>query len=277
MKRKLSALLKSIKKITARMAENKTTLYAAQASFFIIISAVPFVSLLVSIIGLILPTDAASLIESFSLPDSVANLLGSLLSDLKSAPNVSLLSISAVTTLWAASKGTTAVRAGLETAYHTQPIKGFIKSKIPALTNTLFFMLLILGLVVLMLFGGILAEFIGIPLLKNLFLILRLPFFFFFMVIVFAAMYSSASKNSEYCEKKLKKHFPGALFAALGWMIFSYGYSLYVTYSPGASKVYGSLAAVCFILLWIYFCVMILLLGAEINKLYRERNKRKNK
>ncbi|MBQ8199661.1 MAG: YihY/virulence factor BrkB family protein [Clostridia bacterium] len=42
----------------------------------------------------------------------------------------------------------------------------------------------------------------------------------------------------------------------------------YRAYFPNASYIYGGLAAVCLIMLWIYFCTIILLLGAEVNKLY---------
>ncbi len=38
-------------------------------------------------------------------------------------------------------------------------------------------------------------------------------------------------------------------------------------YYPSASYIYGSLAAVMLMMLWVYFCMMILLAGAEINKL----------
>lgn len=65
---------------------------------------------------------------------------------------------------------------------------------------------------------------------------------------------------------KLSSHLPGAVFSSLGWILFSYFYSLYIKWFPRSSYVYGSLAAVVFFLLWLYFCMSILLWGAEINK-----------
>ena len=64
---------------------------------------------------------------------------------------------------------------------------------------------------------------------------------------------------------KLADHVPGALFAALGWEIFSYAYSIYIDYFADSSYLYGSLASIIFMLLWIYICMYILFLGAEIN------------
>ena len=68
-------------------------------------------------------------------------------------------------------------------------------------------------------------------------------------------------------ERKFYHHLPGAVFAAAGWMLFSYFYSLYTTYFTGVSYIYGSLTAVVLLLLWMYVCMIILLIGAELNKL----------
>ena len=85
-------------------------------------------------------------------------------------------------------------------------------------------------------------------------------------------MYSSTARRSSRIKSGFLPHFPGAVFASVGWTMFSYGYSLYITNFPSASYIYGSLAAVCLIMLWLYFCMIILLLGAEVNKIFAEKN-----
>ena len=55
--------------------------------------------------------------------------------------------------------------------------------------------------------------------------------------------------------------------ASLGGVYMAYN-SLYITYFSGASLIYGGLTALCLIMLWLYFCMIILLSGAEINKLF---------
>ena len=70
-------------------------------------------------------------------------------------------------------------------------------------------------------------------------------------------------------EKRLKaaKQIPGALFSALAWMVFSLGFSIYFNRigGRGYSYMYGSLAAIVILLLWLYFCMCILFMGAELN------------
>jgi len=99
------------------------------------------------------------------------------------------------------------------------------------------------------------------------------------MCFVFAVIYSSTAKHSknEKIRSRTKNHLPGAVFATLGWMLFSFFYSLYIKYFPSASAIYGSLTAVCLIMLWLYVCIVILLLGAEVNKLWITREENRDK
>ena len=66
---------------------------------------------------------------------------------------------------------------------------------------------------------------------------------------------------------RYKKQLPGALFAAVLWYAFSYVFSLYVDIFHGFS-VYGSLTFVVVIMLWFYFCMYIILIGAQINQYF---------
>ena len=63
---------------------------------------------------------------------------------------------------------------------------------------------------------------------------------------------------------------PGALLTAMAWMVFSYFFSLYFTFFPNFSNMYGSLTAIIMIMLWLYVCMNIVLYGAEINAYYEK-------
>jgi membrane protein len=58
---------------------------------------------------------------------------------------------------------------------------------------------------------------------------------------------------------------PGAFISAVGWMGFSYLFSYYVDNMGNYTNTYGSLTAVVIFMLWFYFCMYILFIGAEIN------------
>lgn len=266
----LRAVILYVRRIARQIADDKVTVYAAQASFFVIISAVPFLSLLISIVGIVLPTDLPDFFANLPVPEGFAAVFDTLIDDLRTAPNVPLLSVSAVTTLWSASRGISAIRSGLERVYRAGRTKGFLAHRIKSLVSTLVFIALITAAVTLMLFGDFVGEWLrlGSTKISDIVMRLRTPLFIAALCVLFTIMYSSTARRSTRVRNGILPHLPGAVFGSVGWTLFSYFYSLYITHFPSASYIYGSLAAICLIMLWLYFCMIILLLGAEVNKLY---------
>lgn len=261
-------IIELAKRIISTIQRDKVSVYAAQASFFVITSAVPFISLLFGAAGLILP-DADALSEmTVGFTDNV--IIAEILNDLREAPQISLLSISAVTALWTASHGISAIRQGVETVYDSDNGIGFVRHRMNSVVTTILFILSLSVLTLLLLFGdrliNLVSGYIGVE-LSSMLSVLRMPSLALIMVIFFTAMYASIARRSEQLPQNIFRHIPGAVFSAVGWMTFSHLYSLYISFFPNASKVYGSLSAICLIMLWLYFCMIILLLGAEINKL----------
>lgn len=271
----LGSLEYSVKRVLDEIKQDKVTVYAAQASFFVLTSAVPFISILVAIASIFLPeTFDFSL---YGIPSEVSaeaggnaagvgGIVSLLLSEIKTAPGVSLVSFSAITTLWTASHGINAIRSGIESVYHVESGKGYVASSLVSLATTLLFIITLTLLSAFLLFGDSLLSLIGGK-LSEIIGMLRVPFLGFVMVLLFTAIYSYSARGSGSVRHSFFSHSPGAIFSSVGWLAFSFIYSYYITNFPGASRVYGSFAAVCMIMLWIYFCMIILLLGAELNKL----------
>ena len=69
---------------------------------------------------------------------------------------------------------------------------------------------------------------------------------------------------------QLKVQLMGAAFSAVGWMIVSWIFSVYLDIFKGFSSMYGSLTTIVLIMLWLYFCMYILLLGGEVNVILRD-------
>lgn len=275
---RLKSFISTFRSISDTFYEDRVTVYAAQASFFVIISAVPFLSLLFAIIGAVTPADLSELTASVQeiLPAALHDTFAGLITELRAIPGISLLSISAVTTLWSASKGIGAIRGGIQTVYKAPRKRGFFKNRLYSLFYTLIFMVMIVAVVVILIFGDFLYTLIteklhfSFGILGELFRF-KTPIFIVFMTLIFTTMYYVIARRSECVSTKFLNHMPGALFASLGWNVFSYFYSLYISHFSRASYIYGSLAAICLIMLWMYFCMIIVLCGAEINKMYFSR------
>ncbi len=265
----LPSAVSNIKRFTKSVGRDKVSVHAAQASFFVITSAAPFISLFIAVLGALIP---AASVNSPHGSGALSAAIAFFSDELAVSQNIPLISISAVTALWSASRGVGAVREGIETVYEAKQGQNYFVRKLKSLFSTVIFMALTASLTALLLFGdfiaGLLSDGASHTLMK-----LRIPVFIVAVTVMFTVIYSSVAKRSENIKHGAVYHLPGALISAVGWVVFSYFYSLYISSFPGASYIYGSLAAVCLIMLWIYFCMMILFFGAEINKLYFARVK----
>ena len=138
--------------------------------------------------------------------------------------------------------------------------------RIRATIYTVMFILVIILLLVLSVFGNALNIFIAehIPILENLAdqLIASRTIITLIVMIAFSLLIYKFLPNRK---DKMLRQLPGAVFAAIGWMIVSWIFSIYVDVFKGFSSMYGSLTTIVVIMLWMYFCMYITLLGGELN------------
>ena len=97
-------------------------------------------------------------------------------------------------------------------------------------------------------------------------LLLKLRFVVAFLIlaIVFLAIY----KGVPGVKMKLAHLLPGAAGASAAWLLFTWLFSLFIRYANYST--YGSLATIVISLLWMYWCMYIILLGASVNQFIRE-------
>ena len=266
--------------LSREMKKSNTSVYAAQASFFVLTSAVPFISIILSVIGLFLPEYSRDphAAETLGIPvtSSFYNILEYLTAELSGRADISLLSISAIAALWSSSKGISAIRVGIESVYNSESDEGFIAHRLRSVFMTLVFIALIIATAALLLFGNLIIGMLGETTAKIV-TPLRVPTLVLILSAVFTALFASIAKRSKTVPQKVLCHVTGAVFSSVGWIVFSVGYSLYIEYFSEAFSIYGGLAAIAFIMLWVYFCMKILLVGAVINKLISQRTVRRAK
>ena len=81
------------------------------------------------------------------------------------------------------------------------------------------------------------------------------------LTLIFAGLYTFIPDKKQ----KISSQLPGAIFSTVCWMGFSFAFSIYFDNFSNYSYMYGSLTAIVLLMLWLYFCICILFLGAEIN------------
>lgn len=265
-------MTRKIKEIMAVLGEDNLGLYAAQASFFLVISAIPFLMLIFTVLSRIVDIDPQSIIHSVSsfAPAEVSKLISTVIAELtaKSA-SVPVISVTAASSLWLASRGITALHAGLNNINGTRR-HGYIYVRLISVLYIAAFILTLILTLIFIGFGGMLEEFLAYRSVSLSFFIHllfkgKIFIFFFYLTFIFALFYKFLPED----RPKFRSVLPGAAIAAAGWLGFSFFYSLYIDNFSDYTLVYGSLAAVVLLMLWLYFCMNIFLFGAQINKLVK--------
>ncbi len=259
------------------------TLYSAQASFFIIISTIPFIILLLSLAKYVIDVESVIGFIEARIDGELGNIVKGLLAEVVGKAGVSLVSLTAVSTLWSSSRGVNSVFRGVTEVYGIKPKENFLYDIFRSILYTLAFIVIMILTLVALVFGRTIARALRTtaPIIFSIFEIVDTyseVLFFVLLTLFFALIYNTCSRkgrkltDSQYEDylrtvpRGFAAQLPGAVFSALGWLLFSYLFSLYIAYFPAASYIYGSIATVVFLMLWLYFCMIILLLGAEMNK-----------
>lgn len=270
MKSKVINFFKQIYSFCCNMIEDRVGIYTAQASFFIILSIFPLILLLLNLIGLT-TIDKNLLINGINtyVPPSVSPLLIQMINELYTHVSGTIVSIAAIGAVWSASKGFLSVMFGISNIYKVNQNRNYFISRFISMIYTVIFLIAIVIAMILLVFGNKLFKLAisFIPALKSisvLTFITRYLLAFIILTIFFAIVFRIS--NIKYTT--FMKVLPGATFSSLGWLVFSYAFSIYVDNFAGMTYMYGSFTAIILLMLWIYFCIYIFFIGAEINKFY---------
>lgn len=261
-------LIINCKKIWDKYARDEITVYAAQASFFIVIAFFPFIMLLLTLIQFIPAINKSDLLSIMVriMPNMLDSLVVGIVDDLYVKSPGTILSITALAALWSAARGMMGIERGLNRIYGTIEKRNYVVRRLVCSFYTLIFMIVCIVSLVLLVFGtSIQNMFVRLfPLLSSItrhlisFRSLLAMLLFF---ICFVGLYTIVPKKKQ----KPRNQFPGAAFSTVCWLLFSYAFSLYFTNFSNFSYMYGSLTAIVLLMLWLYFCICILFIGAEIN------------
>lgn len=266
---KLIPLIQTIRTTYSKITDDFVPTFSAQAAFFIFISFFPFIMFLLTLIQYLPVTESEllTLIRTV-LPSGINTYIASIVHDIYFQPAKTIISITAITTLWSASRGFLAIVKGLNTVYGINETRNYIRLRITSAIYTLAFAVIIVVSLVLLVFGNNLYLLIStqFPLINDLAVaiigirtILSLALYTGFFLMLYIVI---PNRKTNFLNE-----LPGAIIAAAGWMLFSFLYSIYIDNFAKFSAMYGSLTAIVLLMLWLYFCMYILFIGAEINVL----------
>ncbi len=248
----------------------------AQVAFYLILAFFPFLMLLLHLLALTPLADVELLLsQSWILPETTYLLVVSVAEELTTGTNLTLVSLSVLISVWIASRGMLSLEKAVNVSF------GITKGR-PLLLKLLFsmvFTVVLLMAIQISFVGLVLGQTIGSALVESLELpdyflplwnLIRYAVSLFFMVMVVTILYMGLPHKP----LRMGQVLPGALLTTAGWVLISQLFSSYVNRFAHYSYIYGSLGAVVGLILWLYLCAMVFLLGAELDALLLDRKKR---
>ena len=263
------------KRIYDKFSEDEMTVYGAQVSFFVILSFVPFLMLLLTAVQMIPGISKADFLEIAMdiVPADYKSLAFRVVNDLMLKSPATMISATAVTALWSAGRGMFSVARGLNRVNGRGRRHWYVFNRLICCGYTILFIAVCLMSMGLLVFGRTLQNFIQshFPLIApftGYVIQLRQLWGAAILLIFFLGIYCLVPDQKE----SVKVALPGAVFSTTGWMLFSLAFSLYFNFTGGKnySYMYGSLAAIALSFLWLYICMCILFMGAELNWFWDE-------
>lgn len=263
---KIKDIYKKISDVSAEITQDHVGAYAAQTAFFFLLCMIPIILLLLTLVQYTPVTKAdvmTAVIQVF--PSSVDSLITSIVNQVYNQ-STGIVPVTIIVALWSAGKGVLAMSSGLNCVYNCQETRNYIFLRIRATLYTVMFILVIILLLVLSVFGNSLNILIEehVPIMKNMadWLIEARMIITPAVMLVFLMLIYKFLPNRK---DKYRKQLPGAIFATIGWMVVSWVFSVYVDIFQGFSSMYGSLTTIMLIMMWLYFCMYSILLGGELN------------
>lgn len=242
--------------------------FAAQAAFFIIMSAIPFFMVFMSLLRYIpISRDYVMELMYAAMPGYIQPFLRYILTEVYSR-SFGVLSLAVIVALWSAGKALQYMTAGLNVLNGIEETRNWLVVRFWSVMYTVILIFALLLVLILMVFNehiqgimqsayglrGLLFAIISVrPLIRGLlvFGVLTGLFVWFFTVLP---------------NKKVKpvSQLPGAVICGAIWYVFSMFLSLYVKIYDRFS-IYGSLSTLVLMMFWLYSCMYIMFMCAEAN------------
>lgn len=248
--------------------------FAAQSAFFMILSLIPFMMFLTSLLQYT-PITQEYLIQVVqeSMPAYIEPMFISVIDEVYTR-NVGLLSVTAVLAIWAAGRAIQYLTAALNAVHDIYETRNWLVVRCWSVVYTLAFVLALVILLVFSVFADEMRKLIpdnlgAISLLVHIQPLVRGLMIYGILCLMFTVLFMALPN------KKLSfvGQLPGGVICATAWYVFTFFLSVYVDYFHGFSM-YGSMTTLALLMLWFYVCMYIMLLCAEGNVFFAEiRNK----
>ncbi|MDQ3920336.1 MAG: YihY/virulence factor BrkB family protein, partial [Acidobacteriota bacterium] len=245
---------------------------SAQLAYYFLLALFPLLLFLTSVIGLVMGSGTGMRHALFNylsqvLPGDAFKLVDSTMYEVSAASGGGKVAFGILAALWAASNGMGAITQSLNVAYDVKESRPWWRQRLTAVGLTVALSVLIISALVLLLYGGRIADNVAAgygfgEVFTLAWKVLQWPVVLAFMLVSFALIYYLAP---DLRDQKWTWVTPGSAVGVGLWLLVSFAFRIYLHFFNSYSKTYGSLGAVIILMLWLYFTGAAILIGGEIN------------
>lgn len=265
--RRTKRFLKVLWVAADRFNRNDGSAMAGFIAFSCLLSLFPFLIFAATLTGILVGTERSDpIIESlFTIaPTHVAKTLEPVVVEVLGKQSNEILTLSAVFAIWVASSAVEAFRIAFDRAYAVPDPRGFIENRALAIA------LVFLGAVVAALLG---VTIVFSPLiLRVLETVLHMPipalfnyFTYVLGIVVFIGYLLVIHRVLPGRRLTGFRLWPGVIVTTVLWVAMAIGFSIYLSFTPSYTVIYGTLAGVIITLMFFYFTGATIIYGAEVN------------
>lgn len=238
---------------------------AAMLAYYFFFALFPMLMFLVSLLAIVGGQGIGNnVIDQITrmMPASASTIVHETMKQALQSSNGAKLSFGILVTFWSASAGMTGLMAGLNTVFEVRETRSFIKSRAIALGLTIANSLIVIVGIVLLLYGGNIADHFLAGHLNIVWKVVQYPLAIFFLLLSYSTIYYYAP-NIEHPHWAWVT--PGSVVGVVLWVIASVGLRIYLHFSNSYNATYGALGGVMILLLWFYVTGLAVLIGGELN------------
>ena len=250
------------------LGRRRITTFSAACAYYLFVSLVPMIMLVVSLIRYT-PLTEAVVLQAVSdyVPDQLYTILETIVNSIYRGGGAAL-TVSIVLTIWSASKSMKALMRGMDSVYDAERQEDFFVFSLRACVYMVIFVVLLLISLLVMVYGGEILQLLynilphggAVDWLFGLTRYLRYIVVLALLALVFSFTYWRMPARS----LPYRAQWTGAAFCAVSWSAFSFIFSAYVSVSNQFGA-YGVIGTVMVAMIWVYYCFYFLLLGGYIN------------
>lgn len=259
----------------------------AELGYFFLFSIFPLLFFLTTLLGYLAGASAQLrwnlfwYIARLSPNEDVTALLANTLNEITVGRSGVKLYASLAAALWVASSGMLAAGRALNAAYGLRETRRVWIRRPLCLALTIAFAGLVAGALVLIFYGGRIADALAArivlgPWLIVLWNLFRWPLILLFLVTSFDLVYNYAPN----LRGTMTRYWwtPGAVTGVTLFLAASAGLREYITHFHRLTTAYGSLGAVILLLIWFYLIGFAILMGGEVNsEIFKELEARRER